>query len=236
VSPRRTREGDTAPLPVIQLPSEAFTATREWEPQVYEPEGHEPEGRPSRQQRQPRPARPTAPAPRPGARRNEPEPEAHSRGGGLFALPQVNMFNVIGQTITGAVAAIVPFILTAVFISTWLWVTRGFATDQAQIDAIEHILGRATDGSGAPWMFQAMPQGIHNQLGGFILAPYVILFIGALGFLARGKFIGTAAYLAAVTLYVIPYNAFVGADPLHIGFFRVMANLNPFTLYGYVFP
>lgn len=234
MSPRRTREGDTAPLPVIQLPGSAFTATREWEPEVYEPEVHEPEDRPARQPR-PRAARPAAPAPRPRARRNEPEPEAPGRGG-MFALPHVNMFSVIGQTLTGAAAAIIPFILAAVFISTWLWVTRGFATDQAQIDAIEHVLGRATDRSGAPWMFQPMPEGIHNQLGGFILAPYVILFIGALGFLARGKFIATAAYLLAVTLYVIPYNAFVGADPLHIGFFRVMVNMNPFTLYGYVFP
>lgn len=229
MSPRRAREGDTAPLPVIQLPGSAFTATREWEPEVYVPDP-EPEQRP---QRQPRPtAAPRRPA---RARRNEPSPEAPARGG-LFALPQLNLFSVVGQTVAGAATAVVPFILTAVFISTWLWVTRGFATDQGQIDTIEYVLGRATDKSGAPWMFQPVPDGIHNQIGGFILAPYVILFVGALGFLARGKFVATAAYLLAVTLYVIPYNAFVDADPLHIGFFRVMVNLNPFTLYGYVFP
>lgn len=232
MSPRRAREGDTAPLPVLELPGSGVTATREWEPEVYQPEPEYEDSRPSSRAPKQRPERaPQRPA---RARRNEPEPEP-SRGG-LLALPEVNIFSIVGQTIRGAAAAVIPFIITAVFISTWLWVTRGFATDQTQIDAIEHVLGQATDRSGAPWMFQPMPQGIHNHLGGFILAPYVILFIGALGFLARGKWVATAAYLLAVTLYVIPYNTFVATDPLHIGFFRVMANMNPFTLYGYVFP
>jgi hypothetical protein len=233
MSPRRTREHDTAPLPVIELPG-TLSATRDWEPEVYAPEP-EREARPPRQQRPAARPAPEVRRPAPRPRRNEPTPEAQARGG-LFALPQMNLFSIISQTITGAAAAVIPFLLVAVFISTWLWVTRGFATDQAQIDSIEHILGRATDPKGAPWAFQGMPAGIHNQIGGFILAPYVILFFGALGFLAKGRFVSTIAYLLAVTLYVIPYNAFVGADPLHIGFFRVMVNLNPFTLYGYVFP
>lgn len=232
MSPRR-REPDTAPLPVIQPPGAAVTATREWEPEVYQPEdpyeetGPTPRRRPAARRPAPEPRRPAR------ARRDEPEPEAR---GGFLALPQVNLFTIVGQSIAGAAGAVIPFILTAVFISTWLWITRGFATDQTQIDAIEHVLGQATDRSGAPWMLQPLPKGIHNQLGGFILAPYVILFIGALGFLARGKFVSVGAYLLAVTLFAVPYNAFVAADPLHIGFFRVMANLNPFTLYGYVFP
>lgn len=231
MSPRR-REPDTAPLPVLQLPGAALTATREWEPEVYQPEEVYEES-PRAPRRRPE-RRPAAESRRPArARRDEPEPEAR---GGMLALPQVNVFSIVGQSIAGAAGAVIPFILTVVFISTWLWISRGFATDQVQIDAIENVLGRATDRSGAPWMFQPLPQGVHNHLGGFILAPYIILFIGALGFLARGKFVSTAAYLLAVTLFAIPYNAFVAADPLHIGFFRVMANLNPFTLYGYVFP